>query len=356
MESGVRGMIRVLVVEDSPLMCKILTNMLNSDPQILVVAVANNGKEAVELVPCLKPDIITMDMDMPLMDGFEATKQIMAYHPTPILIVSSSVFRMGMEKVFKAISHGALDVIDKSELEIVGNKKSGEALIAKIKFLTDVRVADHPLVKLRNERTVIDLKTPRKKVSDKIVAIVASTGGPQALLKIFQRLPEDFPCGIVIVQHITNGFLSGLVDWLNKECKIRVKIGEDSEEIRPGVAYIAPDNFHMKVEEGGKISLSNEPPNGGHKPSGNVLLESVAKSYGKGSVGAILTGMGRDGAMGIKAIKQSQGKTIAQNEKSCVVFGMPNAAIEMNVVDKVLPLEKIAEEIVLMVSEAITIK
>jgi len=168
MEPGVKGMIRVLVVEDSPLMCKILTAMMNSDPQILVVAVANNGKEAVELVPCLKPDIITMDMDMPLMDGFEATKQIMAYHPTPILIVSSSVFRMGMEKVFKAISHGALDVIDKSELEIVGNEKSGEALIAKIKFLTDVRVADHPLVKLRNERTVIDLKTPRKKVSDKV--------------------------------------------------------------------------------------------------------------------------------------------------------------------------------------------
>jgi len=350
METGVKGMIRVLVVEDSPLMCKILTSMMNSDPKILVVAVANNGKEAVELVPRLKPDIITMDMDMPVMDGFEATKQIMAYYPTPILIVSSSVFRMGMERVFKAISHGALDVIDKSELEIVGNKKSGEALIAKIKFLTGVRVLDHPLVKLQNERAVIDLKPFRKKVSDKIVALVASTGGPQALLKILQRLPEDFPCGIVIVQHITNGFLPGLVDWLNKECKIRVKIGEDSEEIRPGVAYIAPDNFHMKVEGGGKIGLSNEPSDGGHKPSGDVLLESVAKVYGKGSVGTILTGMGRDGVMGMKAIKQSYGKTIAQDEKSCVVFGMPNAAIEMDVVDKVLPLERIAEEIVLMVS------
>ncbi len=330
-------MIRVLVVEDSPLMCEILTSMMNSDPKILVVAVANNGKEAVELVPRLKPDIITMDMDMPVMDGFEATKQIMAYYPTPILIVSSSVFRMGMERVFKAISHGALDVIDKSELEIVENKKSGEALIAKIKFLTGVRVLDHPLVKLQNERAVIDLKPFRKKVSDKIVAIVASTGGPQALLKILQRFPEDFPCGIVIVQHITNGFLPGLVDWLNKECKIRVKIGEDSEEIRPGVAYIAPDNFHMKVEGDGKIGLLNEPSDCGHKPSGDVLLESVAKVYGMGSVGTILTGMGRDGVMGMKAIKQSHGKTIAQDEKSCVVFGMPNVAIEMDVVDKVSP-------------------
>jgi two-component system chemotaxis response regulator CheB len=350
MELGVKSLIRVLVVEDSPLMCKILTNMLNSDPQILVVAVANNGKEAVELVPPLKPDIITMDMDMPVMDGLEATKQIMAFHPTPILIVSSSVFRMGMEKVFKAISHGALDVIDKSELELVRNKKSGEALIAKIKFLTGAKVLDRPSMKLRDEKPFVDLKTPRKKVSDQIIAMVASTGGPQALLMILKRLPEDFSSGIVIVQHITSGFLSGLVDWLNKECKIRVKIGEDYEKIQPGVAYIAPDNFHMRVEEGGKISLSNEPPNNGHKPSGDVLLESVARIYKKGAVGAILTGMGRDGAMGMKAIKQFQGRTIAQNEKSCVVFGMPNAAIEMNVIDQVLPLERIAEEMVLMVS------
>jgi len=349
MELGVKAIMRVLVVEDSPLMCKILTNRLNCDPQILVVGVANNGKEAVDLVPRLKPDIITMDMDMPVMDGLEATKQIMAYYPTPILIVSSSVFRVGMEKVFKAISHGALDVIDKSELEIVGDKKSGEALIAKIKYLTGVRVMDQPPTKWRTERSVVDLKAPRKKTSDKIVGMVASTGGPQALLKILKRLPEDFPCGIVIVQHITSGFLSGLVDWLTKECKIKIKIAEDSEEIRSGVAYLAPDNFQMRVEEGGKIRLSNEPPNNGHRPSGDVLLESVARTYGKRSVGVILTGMGRDGAMGMKAIKQYQGKTIAQDEKSCVVFGMPNAAIEMNVIDEVLPVERIVEEIVLIV-------
>jgi two-component system chemotaxis response regulator CheB len=349
MESEVKPMIRVLVVDDSPLMCKILTNIMNCDPQILVAAVANNGKEAVELVPRLKPDIITMDIDMPVMDGFEATKQIMSDHPTPILIVSSTVFKTGMEKVFKAISHGALDVIDKSELELVGDKKSGEALIAKIKFLNGVRVIHPPLTRLAVERSVADLKAPRKKASDKIVAIVASTGGPQALLEILKTLPEDFPCGIVIVQHITNGFLAGLVGWLAKECKIKVKIGEDSEEIKPGVAYIAPDNFQMRVEEGGKIRLSHEPAFGGHRPSGDVLLESVARAYGKGGVAAILTGMGRDGAMGMKAVKQLHGKTIAQDEKSCVVFGMPHAAVEMNAIDKVLPLERIAEEIVGMV-------
>jgi two-component system chemotaxis response regulator CheB len=251
--------------------------------------------------------------------------------------------------VFKAISHGALDVIDKSELELVGDKKSGEALIAKIKFLNGVRVVHQPLTRSADERSVVDLKATRKKVSDKIVAIVASTGGPQALLEILKRLPEDFPCGIVIVQHISNGFLAGLVGWLAKECKIKVKIGEDSEEIRAGVAYIAPDNFQMRVADGGKIRLSNEPAFGGHRPSGDVLLESVARAYGKGGVAAILTGMGRDGAMGMKAVKQLHGRTLAQNEKSCVVFGMPQAAVEMNVIDKVLPLERIAEEIVGMV-------
>jgi two-component system chemotaxis response regulator CheB len=349
MEPRIKALIRVLVVDDSPSMCKILTNILNCDPEILVAAVSSNGKEAVELVPRLKPDIITMDMDMPVMDGFEATKQIMAYHPTPILIVASTFSKAEMEKVFKTISHGALDVIDKRELELVADKKSGEALIAKIKFLNGVRVTHQSLTKSPDGKSVVDLKANRKTVSDKIVAIVASTGGPQALLEILKRLPEDFPCGIVIVQHITNGFLAGLVGWLAKECKIKVSIGEDSEEIRPGVAYIAPDNVQMRVEDGGKIRLSNEPAYGGHRPSGDVLLESVARTYGKGGVAAILTGMGRDGAMGMKAIKQFHGKTIAQNEKSCAVFGMPKAAIEMNVIDKELPLESIAEEIVLMV-------
>jgi two-component system chemotaxis response regulator CheB len=283
---------------------------------------------------------------MPVMDGFEATKQIMAVHPTPILIVASTAIKAGMEKVFRTISHGALDVIDKKELELAGDKKSGETLIKKIKFLTGVRLGDRPLSKSRNDRSLADLRASGTEGSEKIVTIVASTGGPQALLEILKNLPEDFPCGIVIVQHITNGFLPGLVSWLAKECKIKVKIGEDTEEILPGVAYIAPDNVQMRVKEGGTISLSDEPAHGNHRPSGDVLLESVAKAYGKGSVAAILTGMGKDGVMGMKAIKQFHGKTIAQNETSCVVYGMPKAAIEMNLADKVLPLEKIAEEIV----------
>lgn len=350
MDLHTKRLIRVLVVEDSILMCKILTTLLNGDPQIIVTAIATNGKEAVELVPHVRPDLITMDMEMPLMDGLEAIKQIMSSHPTPILILSSSVFKKGMEKVFQAISYGALDVMDKGEVVLKGNMNSGEILIEKVKQLTQKKVTYRFPMEERTEIFPPIGRKIRKTPSHKIVAMVASTGGPQALLEILKPLPESFPCGIVIVQHIATGFLSGLVHWLDKECRIKIKIAEDSEEIRPGVAYIAPENLQMRVREGGRIRLSNETAENGHMPSGDMLLESVAKIYGRESIGIILTGMGRDGVIGLKAIKQNQGKTMAQDEKSCVVFGMPHAAIELGVVDQVLPLKRISEELLSMVN------
>lgn len=350
MDSQTKRLIRVLVVEDSILMCKVLTTLLNGDPEIIVTAIATNGKEAVELVPHLRPDLITMDMEMPLMDGLEAIKQIMSSHPTPILIFSSSVFRKGMEKVFQAISYGALDVMDKGEVVLKGNMNSGELLIEKVKQLAQKKVTYRFPMEERTEISPPIGSGRRKTPSPKIIAMVASTGGPQALLEILKPLPESFPCGIVIVQHIATGFLSGLVHWLDKECRIKIKIAEDSEAIRPGVAYIAPENLQMRVREGGRIKLSNETAENGHMPSGDVLLESVAKIYGRESIGIILTGMGRDGVIGLKAIKQNRGKTMAQDEKSCVVFGMPHAAIELGVVDQVLPLKRISEELLSMVN------
>lgn len=351
MEKG--SIIRVLVVDDSPLACKVLTDKLNSDPHIIVAGIVHNGKEAVEIVPYLKPDIITMDINMPVMDGQEAIKQIMAYNPTPILIISSSVHREGMDKAFKAIAYGALDVIDKIQIESEGRAKPGEDLIEKIKFLSGIRVLHHPLAKLETKRpTRPPMELSLKKMPDKIIAIASSTGGPQALLEILKNFPADFPCGIVIVQHIASGFVEGLVDWLSGKCHIKVKTPTDSEEIQPGIAYIAPSGLQMRVAEGKKIRLSDEPPYNGHKPSGNILLKSAAKVYETGAVGIILTGMGTDGAEGIALIKQMGGKTIAQDEKSCAVFGMPRAAIELNAVDEVLPLEAIAKEIARMLEES----
>ncbi len=341
------GIIRVLVVEDSPLMCKVLTNILNADPRILVAGVAHDGKEAVEIVPWLKPDVITMDIHMPRMDGLEATKQIMAYNPTPILVVSASIFKVGMDKVFKAISYGALDVIEKGQMEVARNVTSGTELLEKVKFLSGIKVIRHPLAKLKKVRKPIGIpKISKQKDLDKIVAIVASTGGPQALHSILKGFPDNFPCGVVIVQHIPSSFIGGLADWLNSESQVEVKVAEDSEEIRPGVVYLAPADLQMRTEEEGMIRLSNDPALNGYMPSGDVLLESVARAYKENAIGVILTGMGKDGAGGIKTIKEMNGMTIAQDEKSCIVFGMPKVAIEMDVIDKVLSYEKIAEEIV----------
>jgi two-component system chemotaxis response regulator CheB len=347
---GSKDVIRVLIVDDSPLIVKVLTSILNSDSNILIVGTARDGREAVEVVPRLKPDLLTMDIEMPVMDGLEATKQIMAYCPTPILVVSATIFKGGTDKVFRAISYGALDVMDKGRIDIMGDKdkKFGAELIEKIKFLSKIKVMRHPLAKLENEKRAIRLKSPFKNTADKIVAIVVSTGGPQALFEILRNMPSDFPCGIVIVQHIVSGFVEGLAEWLAGQCDIAVKVACDSEEILPAVAYLAPSDLHMTVRDDKKISLSNDLSPGNHKPSGNVLLESVAKVYQEGAVGVILTGMGQDGAQGMKAVKQKHGQTIAQDEKSCIVFGMPKVAIELGVIDKVVPLQKIAETIVEM--------
>lgn len=353
MGTGLKKVIRVLVVEDSRSTSSLITSILNSDPEIQVVGVAPDGKEAVAMVSKLKPDIITMDIHLPVMDGFEATKQIMAFHPTPILIISASVFDQGMDKVFKAISFGALDVIEKKEMVVQGNEIVAKQLIEKVKFLSTIRVLHHPLAALEGQKAkaISGLEHFRGKALDRIVALVASTGGPQALVNILKNFPQDFPCGIVIVQHITSGFDEGLAAWLDSECPLKVKIAKHAEEIKPGIVYIAPCDLQMRVAQGGRIHLSQEPAREGQNPSGDVLLESVAGVYQDKAVGVILTGMGRDGAMGIKAVKESRGRTIAQDEKSCIVFGMPKAAIDLGAVDKIVPMEGIAQEIVRILGE-----
>jgi two-component system chemotaxis response regulator CheB len=348
MESGACGPIKVLVVEDLLSMSLLLKTTLNADPEIRVVGVAYNGREAVELAAKLKPDLITMDIHMPVMDGFEATKQIMAYHPTPILIVSASVFSEGMELVFKAISYGALDVIEKKEMVVDKDKISGGQLIEKVKFLSRIRVVHHPLAKLEAKPggPLRVPEMPRAKPSERIVAIAASTGGPPAIAEILKKFPKDFPCPIVLVQHIASGFEIGLASWLDHECPVRVKVAEHSEEIRPGVVYIAPCDLQMRVGADRRICLSQEDACDGQIPSATVLLQSVAKAYGERAIGIVLTGMGCDGAAGLKAIRDACGHTIAQDEKSCVVFGMPKAAVEIGAAADVVPLDQIAAYVI----------
>ncbi|MBF0619770.1 MAG: chemotaxis-specific protein-glutamate methyltransferase CheB [Candidatus Omnitrophica bacterium] len=341
--------IRVLIAEDSPVIAKVISSLLMSDPQIQVAGIARNGVEAVEMTKQLKPDIITMDIHMPVMDGYEATKQIMAYCPTPILIASAAVKADGIDRMFRAVSYGALDLLDISDIVIGDNDVSGEKFIENIKLLSRIKVVHHLLAKfeVRKDAPSIRLAAPpQDKGLEKILAIVASTGGPNAIYTILKSLPQNFPYGVVLVQHITSGFLEQFANWLRTESRLKVTIAQDNEVIKPGTVYLAPCDLQMRVADHGVIKLANEPLCEGHRPSGNVLLESVARVYGDNAVGVILTGMGKDGARGMKQVKVAGGKTIAQDEASSIVFGMPKEAIELGAADRVASLDNIAREIV----------
>ncbi|MBF0533353.1 MAG: chemotaxis-specific protein-glutamate methyltransferase CheB [Candidatus Omnitrophica bacterium] len=358
MDKDLKKIVRVLIAEDSPVIAKVISTLLSSDPQIQVVGIARNGKEAVEMAGELRPDMITMDIHMPIMDGYEATKQIMAHCPAPILIASAAVQADGIDRMFRAVSYGALDLLDISELAVGENKVFGQKFIESVKLLSRIKVVHHPLAKLETGTVFSEAETPQHleispaKKSDRILAIVASTGGPMAILMVLKMLPADFPYPVVIVQHITSGFLEQFANWLNSECPLNVKIAEPEEIIQPGIVYLAPCDFQTRVSEGGVLRITDEPLYDGHKPSGTILLESVAKIYKQRSVAVILTGMGRDGAKGMKTIKNWGGTTIAQDQATCIVFGMPKEAIDLGAVDQVSPLNEIADHIIAAFKEA----
>ncbi|MDI6735430.1 MAG: chemotaxis response regulator protein-glutamate methylesterase [bacterium] len=339
--------IKVLIVDDSAVIRDAILNTLESEEGIKVIGTATNGKEAIDLIPELKPDIITMDIVMPIMDGLTATEHIMAYHPTPILVITS-LLPQDMKIAFKALNAGAVDVVERPTISELSKptSKIRKQLIDKVKLFANIKVITHLGGRLPKKEDV----RPVRQVgpvghSFKIVSIASSTGGPKTVRKILAKLPKDFSMPVVIVQHISAGFTKGLVDWWNNECAIEIKEGKDGEKLCPGVVYVAPSYVHMLVTREEKIKLEDTPPVGGHKPAGNVLLSSVAKVYGQSAIGIILTGMGDDGAMGIKAIKEAGGWTIAEDEASCAIFGMPKVAIEMGVIDKVLSLDAISDEL-----------
>ncbi|MBN1521527.1 MAG: chemotaxis-specific protein-glutamate methyltransferase CheB [Candidatus Aureabacteria bacterium] len=342
--------IRVLIVEDSPLICKILTKIFNTDEEIEVAGIANDGKKAVEYAMSLKPDIITMDINLPIMNGFEATKKIMAYAPTPILIVSSSLYTVEMNLAFKAISFGALDVVEKGPMETQDNiDKFGKTIVEKIKLLSKVKVITHPEAKIAD----IGLRTTKtfkeELAGNKIVGIVSSTGGPKALLDVITGLPDDFKFPVVIVQHIVPGFTSGLIDWLQSESGKKISLASGGSVVQPGQIYIAPENYHTQILHDGRIHLLATPPYQGHKPSGNILLRSLADSYGPNSIGVILTGMGSDGCEGLMEIRRKGGRTLAQDEVTSIVYGMPKVAFETGAAEKIFPIEKIGQEIIKLI-------
>lgn len=339
-------MIRVLVVDDSPTVRELLVGIFQRDPELHVVGVARDGQEAVQLTARLHPDVITMDIRMPRMDGFQATKRIMQQTPTPIVVVSASVESEELKITFNAIRAGALTVVEKPTGPAdTAYEAIRDDLVTTVKLMSEVKVVRRWATgRLRPPPPPIERTFER--VQRKVVAIAASTGGPAALFRVLSALPEDLPIPILIVQHISRGFGQGLVDWLDGTTNLRVKTAQQGESLRPGQVLIAPDDRHMLVGSGDKIRLQERQPGEGICPSADPLFESLSRVFGKKTLAVIMTGMGRDGVEGLRKLKAKGGHVLAQDEASCVVFGMPKEALAAGLVDQVIPLDHIAATIV----------
>ncbi|MGF2035187.1 MAG: chemotaxis-specific protein-glutamate methyltransferase CheB [Nostoc sp. CmiVER01] len=355
--------IRVFLVEDSLVALTILKRILASSPEVDVVGTAPNGVEALERIPAAQPQVICTDLHMPKMDGLELTRRIMTDYPRPILVISASVnTQEDSRNVFKLLQAGALDVFPKPNIDSLSDyEQVKRELINRIKVLAGVTVFTrytsratveprmHPVSpKSKPEpfssKLVNNSQFPiRNSLSlPKVVAIGASTGGPQALYTILKQLPANFPVPILCVQHISEGFLQGLVDWLAAECFLRVTIAQPGEFPKPGTVYFAPERQHLQLDTQGRLTTVSTPAVSGHRPSVTALFQAVATCYPRSAVGILLTGMGRDGADGLQAIAQAGGTTIAQDEQTCVVFGMPKEAIALGAAQHILAIGEIA--------------
>jgi two-component system chemotaxis response regulator CheB len=342
-------MINVLIVEDSLVVREFLVYLLSSDPEICVIGTASNGEDALDAVKQRKPDVITMDITMPKMNGFEATRRIMETHPTPIIIVSGAWDPKEVETTFRAVEAGALAVLSRPVgLGHPDHEAMARDLIQTVKLMSEVKVVRRWAHLRRNEAapvvppsTSVPLLCPSSDI--KLVAIGASTGGPIALHAILSRLPREFPLPVLIVQHIAAGFTQGLVEWLAQSSGFPVHIATHGEDPLPGHAYVAPDGSHMGVGRGGRIILSRDEPENGVCPSVSYLFRSVAYICGECAVGVLLTGMGKDGAEELKMMKDRGALTIAQDRETSVVYGMPGEAANLGAASYLLPPEKIAE-------------
>jgi two-component system chemotaxis response regulator CheB len=350
--------IRVMVVDDSALMRKLISEILMKDPGLEVVNTAMDGLFALKKIPQCKPDVITLDLDMPRMDGLTALRYIVNDYRIPVVLVSSLTTKGG-HLTLEGLSIGAVDFVTKPKDAIsVHIHEVASELIQKVKMASNIAVKKAVLQ--NRERVCLKQALPRSTGAPsgqpvkKVVAIGISTGGPNAISYFLPRLPADFSAAVVIVQHMPEGFTEMFANRLNQVCNIRVKEAKEGDQLMAGTALIAPGNRHLKVCRvgmNGVIVLSSSPAVNGHRPSCDVLFDSVSQEYGSECIGVIMTGMGEDGARGLGRIKESGGYTIAQDEESCVVYGMPKVAMEMGNVQEVVCLEEMPERLTALLKE-----
>lgn len=334
--------VRVLVVDDSATARLLLVSILRADPGIEVIGEAADGVEAIDLVKRLRPDIVTMDVQMPRLDGFAATKRIMVEEPTPILITTGLDPR-ALSVSLEAVRAGALAVHAKpGDPRLPGFDDEASELVRQVKAMSKVKVVRHHQLDPVAASTA-HAPTPAmlREGPIEVVAIATSTGGPAALHLILSALPADFPLPILVVQHISRGFTLGFAGWLDQASKLRVKLAQEGETIAAGTVYIASDDHHLIASPVRRIHLSSAVEVGGFRPSGTPLFESVAVAYGHSALAVILTGMGRDGVDGLRAIRNAGGRIIAESEETAVVYGMPGAAVAAGLADFVFRLDRI---------------
>lgn len=336
---------QVLVVDDSPLCRQLIVDAISRDPDIEVVGEAENGEQAIARVVELKPHVVTMDVDMPVLDGLAACERIMSETPTPILVLTADPRNQAPELTHRALAAGALALQVKPALDAGPEAWN---LAREVKLLSTVKVIRHlrgvkkpatgafPIQSSTPSSPSLEPVTPLGASPVGVVVIASSTGGPQVVHKLVSDLPADFPAPVLVVQHINAAFADSLVGWLGTSAKLKVRAAKDGDLLAPGTVLVAPAGFHLTVPSRGRVSVQAGEPRDGHLPSATMLLESVAKAYGKRTVALILTGMGNDGVDGMAAVRAAGGRTIAQSQDSCVVFGMPGAAIAKGVIDHVI--------------------
>jgi two-component system, chemotaxis family, protein-glutamate methylesterase/glutaminase len=338
---------RVLVVEDSTTVRRRLVETLAADPGIDVIGEAEDGKQAVELCTRYRPDVITMDMMMPVMSGLAATEYIMAHQPTPILIVSASLNRGELFKIYDALAAGAVDVLEKP----TGDELHGDwerRLLSTVKLVAKIKVITHPRAKFEARRRPLEIPAPvlrdarQSPAPIDVVAIGASTGGPGALVEVIRRLPAQFQIPILVVIHMNAPFGSSFTDWLDAQIARPASAPENGAPVASarGRVIVAPGGQHMVVR-GGRMFLTLDPERHSCRPSVDVLFEAIAADYGVSAAACLLTGMGRDGALGLLKIRESGGTTIAQDEATSVIYGMPREAAILGAATHVLPLSEI---------------
>ena len=348
--------VRVLVAEDSELFAETLVEILENDRAFEVCGVARDGREAVRMAESARPDVILLDVRMPGMDGLQAIEAIMSRRPTPILVMTADPAGKTGELSFEALRRGALDLVPKPSTW-AGTPAEQEDLRQRL-----LAMARIPVVRRRADPTLEMAGTARPRRESpkpapalwpgagaqlRTIGLVSSTGGPPVLAKILRGLPGDFPCAIVLVQHLSDGFCGRFASWLGQNSALAVEVARDRMPLRPGLVVVAPDRSHLIFE--GRLTLrldTTTPALQGHRPSGTIMLQSMARAYGRHAIGGVLTGMGEDGAQGLLEVQRAHGHTFVQDEASSVVYGMPNAALAIGAAKRALSPNAIAQELI----------